>query len=1291
MTPLLIALQLTVASFSVNDYSGNDYGWLFSDSNITSATRDSLGFLWVATKKELARFDGRTFLLMDDTVNSKLFADGNQVEKLQSISGEEMELYTAAGMYRFNIRTRQLVKSADAGDMHIHDAVKMDGYTLLNCSSGIWRYGPGVFERIFAYPDPANAARKIAVDSTGTVWTVASGDLIAIDDTRIDTLGHIGNFSKVYNDRFDNLHFISKRHIGSAPLRQLRSENMTLRRTQSEVTAIGEYGDALLLCRRGKGVSVRYRDGSGNYMEDKDFTLSKYVDDLSNTVNAIYTDDHGHIWLCTRNGLFCLKEEEGNKFARYIRSDINDPASLSHNTVSDILVEGRNTLWLGTAYGLDRLSFSSSAESPFRVEHFFAPKEVPDPVAANKMEQVEAGPDGRLWIGTKKSLEFADPKTGRIIPDHDFEAKFGNSSFVRSIYHDKNGNMWIGFDVGGVFRCGDGGRKVEKIRLHTSSGELERCVNITGDRSGNIWISGGKSGVFCLEKGDSARLREYALPVCHTIFADPYNTVWCGTSEGLYRYNHSSSSFKKIRLPFPANSEAVVGIINDDHGNLWVSGISGVCRYSPSEDTASFMVLNDGRFAREGFVFNQAKDSDGNIYLGGINGLTILNTERGFMDSRQYKCTFTEFEAGGGKDPEDSGDINFRSRVTLGHKGNKITFSFTAMPFDDSNTIQYSYRLDGKDRDWVYCGTQAHKITYTDIRTGKHRLDIRCTDAAGIWQDPSSLDIIVQPPVLLSWYCICLYLLTALAAALIIMQWLKVKTRLRTQEAVNRSRQKFFKEVSDDIKDPYTLLRTPLQKLIDEQDTLSGEEAQYLLDTVRLGSDKLALLVNQIVDYSEIDRGQDAMDMVLTDFIPYTEGVYESFRKTFRAKGITLSFDSSAPSFFVKMEKDKIDNVFFELLSYIYRNSSKGHTASIHCSTDGNGHLILTIRSDGNRLSREGTEHFFDVGLGLSLTREIISLHEGLISVGNHDDGIEFRLSLPEAKKHDAVTDKPDADRGHTPSLDTYIRTLAISNAPRTEARAGAPLLYLVIKDDQIRAFLENMFGSKMKVRTFKAPDGVYEAALQDKPEVIISGIMFSRERRGLDLCRMVKESVALNRTAFVVLTSSSSDNAEREAYKAGADAFLSKPFDMDCLIIRVEKLLKSREEMISTAKKELISTPREVKAVSADEKFLTDAMKVIEKNMDNEEFGVGDFSRQMNLSSSMLYRKMKALTGKSPNEFLREVRMKRAAQLLETNAYTVSEVAYMVGFIDMHYFSTCFKKAFGKTPSEYRQTGRQA
>lgn len=1299
MTTLLILLQLTLSSFTIQDYS-DDSEWQISDSNISAVTRDSLGFLWLSSRKELSRFDGKKFLPMSGELNAELFADGNTVELMFTSSRDEISLYTANGLYYFNVGTRHLSIDGSMQSLHIHDAIRCDGYEILNCSSGIYRHTRDSSRLIFPYPDPSSAARKISQDSSGRLWTVSDGYLISLSLdgdgslVKADTLGAAGRFSRIAVDRFDRIYLSNKQFVYSAALTEGASSLPEFEIAQSETTAIGEYGNVLIVCERGKGCRIITRDDNGNTVSDEACSLSRYVDDLSNTVNSIYIDQYACIWLCTRNGLFCLRPAGGNRLESNIRSDIDNPNSLSHNTVSDIIVEGRNTLWVGTASGLDRVTFRNSARSEYRIERFFAPETDTDKVTANKIEQVEFGPDGLLWIGTKKGLEFADPKTGRIFHDRSREALFGNGSFVRAIYRDRDDNMWIGFNEGGLYRCSGNGAGVERINLTAGGKTIDRCLSIVEDGDRNIWFSSGKDGIFRLDKGETADAGQYPVQDCYSLFVDPYNTVWCGTADGLFRYSRAEDSFNPVDLPLPEDSKAVVGIINDDKGNLWLSSPSGVCRYSPSDGAASFIVLNGGRLAREGFVFGSAKDSDGYIFLCGINGLTILGTDRDTPKGPEYSCRFTDFKihnqsTGAGSDAFPQ-DINFCDKIVLKHSDNQLSFSFSALPFDDSGSIQYSHMLCGVDGDWVYSGTQARSVTYSNIKTGHYLLRIRCTNPMGIWQDPTELQISVKAPELLSWYCIVLYVIGLTALGFLALQWVRVRARLATQEVVSRSRQKFFREVSNDIKDPYTLLRTPLQKLIDEQESLTPEETRYLLNTVRLGSDKLALLVNQLVDYSEIDRGEEARNLVLIDMVPYLKGIYESFRKTFRSKGITLSFESSVQSLFARVEKDKMENVFFELMSYAYRNNSKGGIVAIRCDSSPDGKLVVTLTSGGSRLSREGIEHFFDIGLGLSLSKEVVTMHGGEISVVNVDEGIEFRMTLPSAGKAREQS-RSEADSEHSAALDSYIRTLGAADAPVAFAKPGAPLLYIVIKDDRIREFMANMFAQRMRVRSFSSPEGVYAAALQDRPKLIISGVLFFREKLGFDLCRQVRESSSIGQTPFIFLTSYSSDSAEKEAYEAGADAFLSKPFDLDYLMIRVEKLLQSREDIISKTKKELIATPKEVKALSVDEKFLADAMKVIERNMDNENFSISDFADQMHLSSSMLYRRIKAMTGASPNEFVRDIRMKRAAQLLETNAYTVSEISYKVGFIDMHYFSTSFKKAYGMTPSEYKQSRKQA
>ena len=1285
-------------------------GYGLQDFEITAIAEDDLGFIWASTGKELFRLDGLSCKIVDAEITDALFANNNSVESMLFNEGC-LVIFTRCGVYRYDIAGERIRKSPAFGDAVVFgpctypDKADTVSQIVVNCDFGIVRYNlpAETVDTLLLYQQDSGAenisrARTIAYDTHGDIWTINGNCLIRIrqGESRtapetVMTLESLASTpSRIAIDQRDHIFLYRGLYLYSGSLSEIANGG-ELNRIRREIISVFACDGDVFLGPRGQGILHLRADNSPVGISDEPIPLNRRIDDLSNTVNVFFKDSRDLIWIGTRNGLFCLLDDNAKSPFIHIVSNRDNPSSLSHDTVNDLDIEGRNTVWIATASGLNRISFENAVSSPMQITRFLAPDNEPGLESSNKLEQIAFGPDGLIWLGTKDKISFFNPSTETFSHKEELDKSMGKSQFVRALYRDANGNMWVGFSSGGVYVCRKGEYMAEEVPVLDNQTGLETCSAILSDRNGYIWIGSLTQGLFRLgpePPGESIRYplfneRGEEVKTIRSLYVDQVNNLWCGTEEGLFRYIPKDDAFQFVVLPLPEGSTSINGIVSDDLGTLWLSTVRGVCKYGISDGTSSFIIVNGGNLCRKDFVFGSTRDTDGYVYLGGINGVTLFNPRDFGTSSTHGKCVFTDFKYGNHDTgmEQDVNNINYTLELALEHRCNHIKFSFSNLTFSQDDNTQYSYRLSGVDNEWIYAGTGTGMVSYTNIPTGRHLLEIRSTNALGEWGIPTIATIVIRPPLLLSWYFLLAYLLLLAIILFTVRRWTQARTKMKMGEAVSKSKVLFYKEIAHNIRNPYTLLRTPLNKLIEERKSLTDQETDYLLETVKKGSDRLALLVDQMIDYSEIEEGTDKLNLVKMDYIPYTKAVCSAFMKVFSDKGISMDYYTESTGLLVLLDKEQIEHVIFEMLSYIYRNSSSGDEVHVICTCLSGERARLEVNCDGIHLSKDALDSFFNTGMGLSLAREQIALHKGTVEV-SCEGSLSLAFTLPLARES---TQERMGEPVPTMTLQERIDTIIPAPEPEQYARFGAPLVYVVIADEQMRSFVQDFLSPDIQVKGFADPADVCEMALKEKPRLIISGVAFSRETKGFDLCRQIKGNPSLNHIPFMFLTSYSKAEMEKEGYDAGADAYLTKPFEMDYLKVRIERLLQSWEALLKTAKKEIITTPAEINVLSSDEKFLSDIMRIVEEEISNEDFSVESFSSRMAMSSSMLYRKMKALTGLSPNRFIVDVRLKRAAQLLESQAYTISEVAYKVGFSDMHYFSTCFKRMFGMTPSEYK------
>lgn len=1290
-------------------------------SSITAISRDSLGFLWVASSDELARFDGHGYDVIDGEIAADLFDGDNTIHSMCFIASDRLLLCTDKGIFILDTRHLKLSMSEPLSGLRAYNVLRSDnGILMLSTNHGVFSYRPEADEAAPVFDFVRNGGQQaypqissVSCKRSGELWLSYSGLLARFrygdNISQLDTVARISPRMRIYVDKFDNFYLYDRHRLlisdpeGFAHAR-FKTENI-------EVSSISESGDNLLIGVRGQGNIIIRRDSAGREISRETLLPSSHFDDFSSTTNTFYDDGRGNLWLGTRGGLFLYLDKTDSPFIN-LKNDVSSQNTPSHNTISDIWIQDRNTIWIATAFGLNRLKFNGPAAGEYQMDRYFAPSSDEDQVSANKIEQIESDPEGYLWLGTKTGIRFFKPESKEFFRNPKIDAAIGKSNFVRALFRDSSDNIWVGFENGGLFKREAGRDTLEKVTVKTPDGELDNCTAINGDRNGYLWVGTKKNGLYRLSTmQDDLDQTSYILKDAEgrtaswisCIYVDPYNNIWCGTSEGLFRYDYEDNAFVYIPLPIRGTSKYISGIINDDRGKLWIAATSGICRYDVIDNVGQFIQLNGGSFCRPGFVFGCDKNSDGYIFAGGINGLTFFHPDTVSADTTRYHVYITDFkvrnrilEVGSEELPQD---INFMDRITLAHKDNQISISFSELAFTDTEGLQYAYMLEGINKEWIYAGSETHSVSYGNLPKGTYRLRIKSSNRAGVWmEEPHVLEIRIRPSEFLSWYAWIIYALLLFLLILGIVKIYGVREKLRTQKLISKMRLKFYSDISYSIKNPLSLLKAPLDKLINDYENISADEGKLMLETIRKSSNRLSLLVDELVDFCEIDQGSPSLQLKEVDFIHYAGNIADSFSHLFENKQIDFSFHHEADSAPVIIDIDKMDIVFFSLISNAFKFTPSKGKVSLSCGVLDDGSVWAKVSDNGAGISKSDQKHIFErfwagsnsesgSGIGLSLAKEIIELHHGSISVNSElGKGSTFRFSLPKnaglpafkANMLDLENPAP------SPVLEEYIQTLDYQTVENQNISNG-PLVYVVTKDRQLRHYLESMLSPEMKVVSFASPEGVYDQVVKNKPKLVISGVVFSKGKEGLEFCRKMKSNPSTSIIPFLFLTSLSQDVIKKEGYEYGADAYVTKPFDVDYLQLRIRSLIRSREEFRERLKHEFIANPKEVHLDSADDKFLAKAMQVIEENIDNEDFSVDIFAQKMNLSTSMLYRKMKRLTDRSPSEFCRDIRLKRAAQLLETRAYTISEIAGKVGFSDIRYFSTCFKREYGMTPSAYQ------
>lgn len=789
-----------------------------TSTHVTAIAQDGHGFVWLASRNELVRFDGGRYRNVGAELNRALFSNGNLIRQLLFQSPDRLWIGSDNGLYRYDIREQTLEKVAASTGLRIY-SMRLDGERIvLNTKNGIAVYRPrtGGFKELYRYgwDRPPDEYTSLATDSQGRCWLSANCHLLrlpsldrierAVDSGRTvvpDTVLVFPNNSRIGIDDFDTIWMWDRQTLIRA---RLTPDGSLTGQTDRhvEISALLIRGDRVYLCNRGRENILLQRDPDGNVTERTAFPIDPHYDDLSNTTDVFFADDRQNVWIGTRDGLYMLPFGEPHRFVN-IRSDTNNPNTLSHSTVSDVCVDGRNTVWVATAHGLNRLTFAGSTRDDYRIERFFDTRPGINTVLNNKIQQIVVDPDGQLWLGTKGGLSIYDPRQNRYHTLPVLDSAFRDCSFVRALCRDSENNLWVGFEHGGVFRYEPASNSVRAIR--PESAEPVGCTALAGNSRGTVWIGTLRHGILRHDHATGA-LRSYPLtdtagqrPVAiHAIHNDRHNNVWVGTENGLYKYNYDRDEFIRMPIDYADGPRTITGLIGCSHGNLWMSTLSGVYKYNVPEGDCRLFTLYGGNFARQGFVSGGDMDGDGVVYLSGINGLTLFDPGEITADTTRYRVRFTDFRIrhrGAVTDPGIPGaEINYTDRIVLDHRNNRFAFSFAAMTYTRREEIRYSHMLEGFDNDWIYTGSRERTISYDNLPPGRYALKIRGTDAGGVWhEDGHTLSIRVKSPLSATWYFISIYILLLGGAAWFLGYLRRLRVGLRSLRA-NGSREEIIRE-----------------------------------------------------------------------------------------------------------------------------------------------------------------------------------------------------------------------------------------------------------------------------------------------------------------------------------------------------------------------------------------------------------------------------------------------------------------------------------------------------------------
>lgn len=705
------------------------------------------------------------------------------------------------------------------------------------------------------------------------------------------------------------------------------------------------------------------------------------------------------------------------------------------------------------------------------------------------------------------------------------------------------------------------------------------------------------------------------------------------------------------------------------------------------------------------------KDRSGRLYFGTGRGYIS------FLPDQVKKSTFTppivfshlyvqQLEAEPGTNQSSlTEDINYTPKITLKPTDKIFTIVFSALDLSDKAGISYKYMLDGFDQKWQLTIDGQHQATYTNLPKGTYVFRVRSTNADGIWvNNERTLSITMMPTFWETYWAYALYILILMfiicIVAYILFVIYKLKHKVNIEKQIAEIKLRFFTNISHELRTPLTLISAPLECAFHDEN-LTSQTKQYL-KIVKQNTSRMLNLVDQILDFRKIQNHKMKLCVQKTDVVAYIRRITENFQTLADEHHIDLIFESEKNNIFIWVDTDKLEKIIFNLISNAFKYTHDGKTIQIFIY-ENEQCVSIEVKDQGigipdnkrNFLFKRFENHLNgdylineSTGIGLSLVKELVELHKATIEIeSKQGQGSKFTVSFKKGKEYFDETVEYILNDG-TEDDEAKESAMTIEKINKEELNRS---LLIVEDNNELRGFLKNLFMSSFKVYEASNGEEGFELAQQKTPDIIISDVMMEK-KDGLTMTKQLRKDINTSHIPIILLTARTMIENKLEGLETGADDYITKPFSASYLKARVENLLLQRIKLRNLFTADLLNLNKNEKQITVtgitqnDKSFLSKVTELIEKNMDNSEFIVEDMVKEFAMSRTVFFKKLKALTGLSPVEFIRTMRIRRAAQLIETTDYNMTQISFMVGINGSRYFSRCFKQMYGLSPTEYKE-----
>jgi len=1030
-------------------------------------------------------------------------------------------------------------------------------------------------------------------------------------------------------------------------------------------------------------------------------------------------DSRGNIWLGTQGegGIAVLKGKEFNEsisniyknpwYYNYLTEKneaFNIPALFE---IKRLMSDTKGNIWVGAREGLSKINYAEGLNS-FDIKTFTNFKNNAGEIIKNPVFGIEEDRQGNIWAGYWDSglLKISFDKNTNTYKTINYnpipnDPNSLSNNFVRDVLEDSKGNIWVG-TIGGL-------NKLE--RPNQGNDKFIRYLNNPSNKNS---IS-----------------NNYVLDIFEAKDGKLYIGTFGGGLNRVEVLKNNELKFTHYTVENGLPSDVVYQIKEDFEGNIWMIHIREISKLNPTTGEIIHFEKQDG------FNVNEFKDnsmlltSSGIMIAGGVNGLTFFQPNNISVNNFKPQLTITDFKLFNESiKPDQKVDnkiiltksIDKTDEIILHHSHNSIEFVFSSMHFSNPEKNKYKYILEGFNDKWQYTiGNDRRFASYTNIPPGKYTFKVFGSNSDGIWTDvPRQISITIKTPWYLTPLAIFIFSILTFVLIYAIVKFRFNQIRLQSEldlesalheksDEMNQMKLQFFTNISHELRTPLTLIIGPLQQIM--SGNAKPKDIGSLNTIMYKNANRLLKLINQLLDFRKAESGNLNLIIQKGELNSFIKDIFEAFEEIAIEKSIQFQYKFSKSEINAWFDNDKIEKILYNLLSNAFKFTENGKKITLSLNKEiinNQEHATIKVIDEGAGIPKEEIESIFErfyqtrkshnpinegSGLGLAYIKRLVEVHKGFIKIESElNEGTTCTISIPITKSaysEDAVIEsKPQKYNFNYTKIGVEVIKERILLPKETQKNIKThsketPLILIVEDNPELQQYMVNFFSNNFRILSANNGEEGLKIANEHQPNLIISDLMMPI-MNGIEMCKKIKTNIKTSHIPVIILTAKAGIENEKEGLETGADEFILKPFNIETLNLRVENILRTKQIWIEKFKTKPSSESWKELSSKIDQDFLERSLKIINKNLDNPDFSVEKFSLEIGISRSALFNKIKSITGQSTSEFIRTIRLKKAANLIKSGKHSITEIVFMVGFSDPKYFRTCFKKQYNQTPTEY-------